>query len=83
MTVALLKPQPAADIAEAARELGRLGGRPKGSYSSPLAIWLRAEVKRRQREGWGRREAFDIVANTEHPSGRDAFTLVIGACFAT
>ena len=71
----LLKPQPAADIAEAARQLGRRGGRPKGSYSSPLAIWLRSEVKQRKREGYWCREAFRILANTEKPCGRDAFTV--------
>lgn len=75
MTVAVLKPQPVAEIADAARQLGRLGGRPKGSYSSPLAKWLRAEIHKRQREGYGCREAFSILANTENPIGRDAFTV--------
>ena len=75
MTVAVLKPQPEADIAEAARQIDRLGGRPRGSYSSPLAIWLRVEIRHRQREGYGCREAFNILTNTETPAGQDAFTV--------
>lgn len=67
--------KPGADIAEAARQLGRRGGRPKGSYSSPLAIWLRSEIRNRQREGYGCREAFSILADTENPSGRNGFTV--------
>jgi hypothetical protein len=64
-----------ADITDAARALGRRGGRPKGSYSSPLARWLRNEVKQKQREGWGRREGFNIVADTEQPINKDLFRL--------
>jgi hypothetical protein len=75
MTIAVLKPQPVEGIAEAARQLGRLGGRPKGSYSSPLAKWLRSEIRKRQREGYGCREAFRILADTENSTGRDAFTV--------
>ena len=75
MTVAVLKPQPVAEIAEAARQLGQLGGRPKGSYSSPLAKWLRSEIHNRKREGYGCRESFSILADTENPTGRDAFTV--------
>ena len=75
MTIAVLKPLPVEGIAEVARQLGRLGGRPKGSYSSPLAKWLRCEIRKRQREGYGCREAFSILADTENPSGRDAFTV--------
>jgi hypothetical protein len=67
------RPAFAPDIADAARALGRLGGRPKGSYSSPLAIWLRAEVKQRRQEGYRCRESFDILRETEEPAGRDAF----------
>lgn len=60
-------------VADAARTLGRLGGRPKGSYSSPLAIWLRAEIKQRQAQGYRRREAFEILRDSEKPDGPDAF----------
>ena len=61
------------DVSDAARALGRLGGRPRGSYSSPLAIWLRAEIKQRRREGYGCRESF--LRDTEEPDGCDAFTV--------
>lgn len=75
MTAVLRKPTTATDIAEAARQLGKLGGRPKGRFSSPLAKWLRQEVSVKLREGWSQREAFDIAADTHHRDGRDAFTL--------
>ncbi|MBU1363942.1 MAG: hypothetical protein KKE51_08995 [Gammaproteobacteria bacterium] len=75
MTAVALKPQPAPDVTDAARALGRRGGRPKGSFSSPLAAWLRKEVKQKQREGWGRREGFNIAANTERPIDDDSFQL--------
>ncbi len=32
-------------IAEAARQLGKRGGRPRVSYSSSLSIWLRAKLR--------------------------------------
>lgn len=60
-------------VADAARTLGRLGGRPKGSYSSPLAIWLRAEIKQRKAHGYQRREAFEILRDSEEADGHDAF----------
>lgn len=75
MSAPAIRLQPSPDISDAARQLGKLGGRPRGSYSSPLARWLRAEVRQKQREGWGRREAFDILANTETPDSRDAFVV--------
>lgn len=55
--------------------LGKRGGRPQGSYSSLKAAWLRAEVKKKKREGWGRREAFNIAADTEQKLDRDRFQL--------
>lgn len=73
MTAAMRQPAPADPVADAARTLGRLGGRPKGSYSSPLAIWLRAEIKQRKAHGYQRREAFGILRDTEQPDGQDAF----------
>lgn len=75
MTAVALKPQPQGRVSEAARQLGKLGGRPKGSFSSPLSIWLRAEVKQRQRHGYRCREAFDILRDSEDPDGPEAFTV--------
>lgn len=75
VATALRKSTPAAGVSDAARELGRHGGRPKGSYSSPLAAWLRREIREKQGEGWGRREGFDIAADTHIREGRDAFVL--------
>ena len=75
MTAAALKSRPQGVVSEAARQLGKLGGRPKGSYSSPLAIWLRAEARQRRREDYRARESFVILRDTEHPHGRDAFTV--------
>lgn len=75
MTAALRQPVQSDPVAEAARALGKRGGRPKGSYSSPLAAWLRAEVRQKQREGWGRREAFNISADTEQKIDNDHFQL--------
>jgi hypothetical protein len=66
---------PQSDITEAARQLGKRGGRPKGSFSSPLAAWLRREVATKQREGWGRREGFEIEAETHCRESREAFVL--------
>jgi hypothetical protein len=75
--IAIRKPaaEPAAEITDAARQLGRRGGRPRGSYSSPLAAWLRREVAVKQREGWSRREGFEIARDTHSADGQDGFTL--------
>ena len=59
----------------AAKILGKLGGRPKGSLSSSLSRWLRSEIAQRRREGYRCRESFDILRDTENPDGEDAFTL--------
>ena len=67
--------EPADQVAEAARVLGKKGGRPKGSRSSLLAAWIRAEVQQKRREGWGRREAFNIAADTEQKIDKDHFQL--------
>ncbi len=75
MTSVLRQPAPADPVAEAARLLGSNGGRPKGSFSSPLAAWIRAEVRQKRREGWGRREAFNIAADTEQRIDKDHFQL--------
>lgn len=64
-----------ADITDAARALGQRGGRPKGSFSSPLSIWLRAEIRQRQAEGYHCREAFEILRDSEEPDGKDALTV--------
>lgn len=76
MTAAALRQTAPSDLTEAARALGKMGGRPRGSFSSPLACWLRNEVKQKQREGWGRREAFDIAAGTQEQAGKDSFRLM-------
>jgi hypothetical protein len=55
----------------AAHFLGKRGGRPKGSCSSPLAMWLRSEIAQRQNEGYRCREAFVILRDTEMPDGFD------------
>ena len=66
---------PAVAVSDAARVIGKLGGRPKGSISSQLSFWLRSEIAQRQREGYRCRESFDILRDTENPDGEDAFTL--------
>ena len=63
------------DAHVAAKLLGKRGGRPKGSLSSRLSVWLRSEIAQRQREGYRCRESFDILRDTENPDGEDAFTL--------
>jgi hypothetical protein len=76
MTSVALKPQLAPDVTEAAKLIGKRGGRPKGSCSSPLAQWLRAEARQRRAEGYRCREAFDILRDTEGEDGRDALTIL-------
>lgn len=75
MSAAFRNPEPADEVAEAASMLGKRGGRPTGSFSSPLSIWLRAEAAQRQRESYRAREAFVILRDTERPEGNDAFTV--------
>jgi hypothetical protein len=60
---------------EAAIRFGKLGGRPKGSRSSPLAIWLVSEIRRRKREDdfIKCREAFDALADCERPINDEYF----------
>ena len=74
MTAALRQVAPADPVADAARMLGRRGGRPKGSFS-PVPSWLRSEARQRQREGYKAREAFEILRDTEHPAGPDDFVV--------
>lgn len=71
---AFILPSPQ-DVSDAARTLGKRGGRPRGSFSSPLSIWLHAEAQQRQREGYRCREAFRILRESEEPDGRDAFVV--------
>lgn len=73
MTVAVLKPQPVAEIADAARQLGR----PLGSFSSPLARWLRIEAKQAKRDNWTCRDAFQMLVENNRKSKGDAF--IVGA----
>ena len=62
-------------VSEAAHLIGKRGGRPKGSFSSPLAIWLRSEIAQRQLEGYRCREGFVILRDCENPDGDDALTV--------
>lgn len=65
----------APDVSDAARQLGKLGGRPKGSCSSRLGAWLRAEVAQRKAEGYRCIEAFGIVREAEIPAGPKSLRL--------
>lgn len=65
----------APDVSEAARALGRLGGRPRGSCSSKLGAWLRAEVAQRKADGYRCVEAFSIVREAEIPAGTKSLRL--------
>lgn len=57
MTAVALKPQPQGSVSEAARQLGRMGGRPKGSFS-PRGIWLRGVILEMRRSGHGCADTF-------------------------
>ena len=61
--------EPADQVAEAARLVGKMGGRPKGSFSSRLAAWLRCEIKEYRQCGYGCTEAFWIVREAQIPAG--------------
>jgi hypothetical protein len=65
----------APDVSEAARALGCLGGRPRGSCSSKLGAWLRAEVAQRRSEGYRCVEAFGIVRESEITAGPKSLRL--------
>jgi hypothetical protein len=75
MTARLRHPAPADPVVEAARVLGKLGGRPRGSFSSPLARWLRAEVAQRKDDCYGCAEAFGVVREAEIPAGKKSLHL--------
>ena len=77
MTSVLRQPAPADQVAEAARMLGRRGGRPPGSLSSPLARWLRDEIKQAKRDRWTCRDAFEMLVENNLRTTGDAF--VVGA----
>lgn len=62
-------------LSDAAKSLGKRGGRPTGSFSSPTSIWLRGEALQRQREGYRCREAFIILRDSEDPDGINAFVV--------
>jgi len=70
-----VEPPDQSSATNAAHLLGKRGGRPKGSCSSPLAMWLRSEIAQRQNEEYRCREAFNILRDTEMPDGFDAFEL--------
>lgn len=77
MTAALRQPAPVDQVADAARVLGRQGGRPPGSLSSPLARWLRDEIKQAKRDRWTCRDAFEMLVENNRRTIGDAF--VVGA----
>ena len=68
-----LRQAPPDPIAEAARVLGR----PPGSLSSPLARWLRDEIKQAKRDRWTCRDAFEMLVENNRRTMGDAF--VVGA----
>lgn len=72
----LAKPIPQAirpaDVSDAARVVGRQGGRPKGSVA-PHAEWLRSEMAAAKGSGYSCRELFEILAESEIRDGMDAF----------
>lgn len=77
MTAVALKPRPSPDVTDAARALGRRGGRPLGATSSPLARWLRIEIRQAQRDNWTCRDAFQMLVENNRKAKGDAF--VVGA----
>lgn len=62
-----------APTTETAAMLGPRPGRPKGSLSSPLSIWLHDEIRQRRHDGYRCRESFNVTREAEIPDGPDAF----------
>lgn len=70
-----LAPAPAEiGVSDAARALGRCGGRPKGSTTA-AGDWLRFQIYQYQWAGYRCREAFELLQNAEKKDGRDALTV--------
>jgi hypothetical protein len=63
---------PCNEVTDAARAIGRRGGRPKGSYS-PLRRWLRPQILKFKRQGHTCRNVFYGISLTEEMDGVDAF----------
>lgn len=74
---ALRQPAQADTVAEDVRLPRRGGGRPPGSLSSPLARWLRDEIKQAKRDRWTCRDAFEMLVENNRRAIGDAF--VVGA----
>lgn len=77
MTISLRQSAPAEQVAEVVRLPRRGGGRPPGSFSSPLARWLRDEIKQAKRDRWTCRDAFEMLVENNRRTRGDAF--VVGA----
>lgn len=71
MNTAQLKPAPPDPVADAARALGRRGGRPRGSFS-PLGAWLRGVIQEMRRAGHGCADTFRRLCLVEDPGPADA-----------
>ena len=77
MSAALRQPAPADPVAEVVRLPRCGGGRPPGSLSSPLARWLRSEIRQAKRDTWTCRDAFEMLVENNRRTTGDAF--VVGA----
>lgn len=77
MTAALRRPAPVDQVVDAAWALGKRGGRPLGATSSPLARWLRIEIRQARRDNWTCRDAFRMLVENNRKAKGDAF--VVGA----
>lgn len=77
MNAALRQSAPIDPVADVVRLPRRGGGRPPGSFSSPLARWLRDEIKSAKRDRWTCRDAFWMLVENNRKTKGDAF--VVGA----
>lgn len=59
-------------VTEAARMIGKLGGRPKGTYT-PLTRWLRPQMARFKKQGCSCRNVFYSLAVEEDDGCPDFF----------
>lgn len=64
-------------VADAARALGRRGGRPRGSFS-PLGAWLRGVIREMRRAGLGCADTFRRLRVVED-HGAEALSFVVSA----
>lgn len=74
VAAALIETSPDTAISDATCALGRRGGRPIGSFSSPLAAWLRLVIQQLKRENYSCRNVFYRISLAEEMvDGEDAF----------